>query len=264
MKTSPMPGRTFQFGVFEVNESSGELRKHGVKIRVQEQPFQILVLLLERPNEIVGREEIRARLWPENTFVDFDNAISNAVRRLREALSDSADNPRFIETLSRRGYRFIGQVAVRSPTPPVQTPPVPKPPAPKPTRIKVVPIAVGSLILGVASWWLWTGRKPDATQLTPLPLTAAPGWEWTPSFSPDGSQIAYAWDKTETGKTSHIYIKLLVHQATRFRTISTTHHRPGARLCSFMVPRWSKHSVWPHAEPEQCDLFDSARRWYRT
>ena len=204
MKTSPMPGRTFQFGVFEVNESSGELRKHGVKIRVQEQPFQILVLLLERPNEIVGREEIRARLWPENTFVDFDNAISNAVRRLREALSDSADNPRFIETLSRRGYRFIGQVAVQS-----QTPPVPKPPAPKPTRIKVVPIAAGSLILGLASWWLWTGRKPDATQLTPLPLTAAPGWEWTPSFSPDGSQIAYAWDKTETGKTSHIYIKLI-------------------------------------------------------
>ena len=71
-----MPGRTFQFGTFEVHESSGELRKHGIKIRVQEQPFQILVLLLEHPGEIVGREEIRARLWPENTFVDFDSAIT--------------------------------------------------------------------------------------------------------------------------------------------------------------------------------------------
>jgi len=105
-----MPGRKFQFGAFEVDESLGELRKHGVKIRIQEQPFQILVVLLERPGEIVGREEIRARLWPENTFVDFDNAISSAVRKLREALNDSADNPRFIETSTRRGYRFIGQI----------------------------------------------------------------------------------------------------------------------------------------------------------
>ena len=71
-----MPGRKFQFGAFEVDESLGELRKHGVKIRIQEQPFQILVVLLERPGEIVGREEIRARLWPENTFVDFDSAIT--------------------------------------------------------------------------------------------------------------------------------------------------------------------------------------------
>ncbi|HMJ60271.1 MAG TPA: winged helix-turn-helix domain-containing protein, partial [Bryobacteraceae bacterium] len=112
-----MPERTFQFGAFEVHERSGELRKHGARIRIQEQPFQILVLLLDRPGEIVGREEIRAKLWPENTFVDFDNAISSAVRKLREALSDSADNPRFIETLARRGYRFIGPIETRLPAP---------------------------------------------------------------------------------------------------------------------------------------------------
>lgn len=93
-----------------MHEHSGELRKHGVRIRLQEQPFRILALLLDRPGEIVSREEIRAKLWPENTFVDFDNAISSAVRKLREALSDSADTPRFIETLSRRGYRFIGPI----------------------------------------------------------------------------------------------------------------------------------------------------------
>src|SRR4051812_45744718 len=151
-----MPDRKFQFGAFEVHERSGELRKHGVKIRVQEQPFQILVLLLEHPNEIVSREEIRAKLWPDNTFVDFDNAISSAVRKLREALSDTADNPRFIETLARRGSRFIGQIAAQSPAPPV--------PKPKRTRIKIVACAAGVLaILGVASWWLSTGRKPDAT-----------------------------------------------------------------------------------------------------
>src|SRR6185312_15604404 len=140
-------------------ENSGELRKHGVKIRVQEQPFQILVLLLQHPNEIVGREEIRAKLWPENTFVDFDNAISSAVRKLREALSDTADNPRFIETLSRRGYRFIGQIAGQSP--------VPSPP--KRIRIKIVASAAGALaILGFASWWLRSRPQPAALQMTPL------------------------------------------------------------------------------------------------
>jgi len=196
-----MPDRTFQFGAFEVLEHSGELRKHGVRIRIQEQPFQILVLLLDRPGEIVGREEIRGKLWPENTFVDFDNAISSAVRKLREALSDSADNPRFIETLSRRGYRFIGPIETRLPAPLA---------IPKRMRIRVVPIAAGMLlILGIAAWWLWPRPKPAAVQLTPLPLTAARGWEAYPSFSPDGSQVAYAWDETGTGSTSHIYVKLV-------------------------------------------------------
>jgi Tol biopolymer transport system component/DNA-binding winged helix-turn-helix (wHTH) protein len=194
-----MPGRTFQFGAFEVNERSGELRKHGARIRVQEQPFQILVLLLEHPGEILGREEIRARLWPENTFVDFDNAISSAVRKLREALSDTADNPRFIETLARRGYRFIGQVALQSPAPP-----------PKATRVKAFAITAGALLIfGAAAWWLRTRPGPIAVQLVPLPLTAAPGWEVQPSFSPDGNQIAYAWDQTGAGSDSHIYVKLI-------------------------------------------------------
>ncbi|HTF45669.1 MAG TPA: winged helix-turn-helix domain-containing protein, partial [Terriglobales bacterium] len=196
-----MSDRTFQFGAYEVDQRSGELRKHGVKIRIQEQPFQILVLLLDRPGEIVGREEIRGKLWPENTFVDFDNAISSAVRKLREALSDSADNPRFIETLAKRGYRFIGPIETRLPAPLA---------VPKRTRIRVVPIAAGMLlILGIAAWWLWPRPKPAAVQSTPLPLTAARGWERNPSFSPDGSQVAYAWDETGTGNNSHIYIKLV-------------------------------------------------------
>jgi TolB-like protein/Tfp pilus assembly protein PilF len=99
-----------RFGVFELDTRAGELRKSGAKIRVQEQPFQILVMLLERPDEVVSREELRQKLWPADTFVDFEHGVNSAVARLRDALGDSADNPRFIETLPRRGYRFIGSV----------------------------------------------------------------------------------------------------------------------------------------------------------
>ena len=97
-----------QFSVFEVDLRSGELRKAGVKIKLHDQPFQILCMLLERPGELVSRDEIRKKLWPGDTFIDFDHGLNNAVNRLREALGDSAGSPRFIETLPRRGYRFIG------------------------------------------------------------------------------------------------------------------------------------------------------------
>ncbi len=100
--------RILRFGVFEANLYSGELRKHGIRIRLQEQPFQILALLLERPGELVTREELRQRLWPSDTFVDFDHGLITAVNRLREALGDSAATPRYVETLARRGYRYIG------------------------------------------------------------------------------------------------------------------------------------------------------------
>src|SRR5215831_4793918 len=105
-----MPGsrRTLlRFGVFEADLTSGELRKDGTKIRLQEQPFQILAMLLEHPGEVVTREELRNKLWPADTFVDFDHGLNKAINKLREALGDSADNPRFIETLARRGYRFL-------------------------------------------------------------------------------------------------------------------------------------------------------------
>ena len=99
-----------RFGPFEIDSKSGELRKLGVRIKLQDQPFQILQILLEHPGEVVTREELRQRIWPE-AFVDFDHGLYNAVKRLREALGDVADTPRFIETLPKRGYRFIGTVA---------------------------------------------------------------------------------------------------------------------------------------------------------
>jgi cholera toxin transcriptional activator len=99
-----------RFGLFEVDLVSGELRKDGTRIRLQEQPFRVLALLLKRPGEMVTREEMRTQLWPGDTFVDFDHGLNTAVNKLREALGDVAANPRFVQTVARRGYRFIAPV----------------------------------------------------------------------------------------------------------------------------------------------------------
>src|SRR5438874_1219223 len=100
-----------RFGTYEISLYSGELRKAGVRIRVQQQPLRLLETLLERPGEVVTREELRSRIWPNESFGDFDQAVNVAIAKLRGALGDSADNPRYIETLPRR-YRFIADVAV--------------------------------------------------------------------------------------------------------------------------------------------------------
>src|SRR5258706_5096674 len=107
--------RNVRFGVFEADMEAGELRKHGLRLKLSEQPFQILAMLVARPGEVVSREVLRERLWPSDTFVDFDHGLNNAVMRLREVLGDSSDHPRFIETLPRRGYRFIAPVELKSP-----------------------------------------------------------------------------------------------------------------------------------------------------
>src|SRR6516225_10209859 len=99
-----------RFGEFEVDIRAGKLRKRDAKVKLQKQPFQVSEMLLERVGEVVTREELRERIWSADVFVDFDQGLSNAIKRLREALSDSAEEPRFIETVPRRGYRFIGSV----------------------------------------------------------------------------------------------------------------------------------------------------------
>src|SRR5215467_1626360 len=109
----PAPASTsvvFQFGVFELDPRRAELRKQGVKVKLQEQPLKVLQLLLEHSGQIVTREQLRSRIWPANTFVEFDHGLYSAMARLREALGDSSDSPRFIETVARRGYRFIAPV----------------------------------------------------------------------------------------------------------------------------------------------------------
>ena len=109
--------RVARFGVFEVDLSAGELRKNGVKLRLQGQPFQVLALLLERAGGVVTREELRQNLWPSDTFVDFDHSLNTAINKVREALGDSASSPRYVETLARRGYRFIAPVENDGPAP---------------------------------------------------------------------------------------------------------------------------------------------------
>jgi len=109
LPTNSLP-EVVRFGVYELDPRAGELRRGGVKIKIQEQPYQVLALLLERPGEVVSREELKRRLWPADTFVDFDHSLNAAIKRLRDVLSDSADNPRFVETLARRGYRFLAPV----------------------------------------------------------------------------------------------------------------------------------------------------------
>jgi DNA-binding winged helix-turn-helix (wHTH) protein/TolB-like protein/Tfp pilus assembly protein PilF len=110
MPASSPADRVVRFGIFELDLSSGELRKSGTRVKLHDQPFQVLAILLSRPREVVTREEIRKKLWPDDTFVDYDHGLNNAVNRLREALGDTAETPRYIETLPRRGYRFIGAV----------------------------------------------------------------------------------------------------------------------------------------------------------
>src|SRR5271170_3682824 len=108
--TDTRPARRYRFGVFEVDSTTGELRRKGVRVKLHSQPFQVLFMLLERPGEILVREEICRELWPDGTFVDYEHGVNSALNRLRVALGDKASSPRFIETVARRGYRFLGPV----------------------------------------------------------------------------------------------------------------------------------------------------------
>src|ERR1700677_4485038 len=110
MREFPSSVRSVRFGVFEVDLRAGELSKKGIRVRLQGQPYLLLITLLRQQGEVVAREELRRTLWPEDTFVDFDHSLGTAVNKLREVLGDSASNPRFVETIPRRGYRFIAPV----------------------------------------------------------------------------------------------------------------------------------------------------------
>jgi DNA-binding winged helix-turn-helix (wHTH) protein len=109
-RTDLRPARRYRFGAFEADAGTGELRKQGVRIKLNAQPFQVLLLLMDRPGQVLTREEISRELWPDGTFVDYEHGVNSAVNRIREALGDTASNPRFVETLARRGYRFVAPV----------------------------------------------------------------------------------------------------------------------------------------------------------
>jgi DNA-binding winged helix-turn-helix (wHTH) protein/tetratricopeptide (TPR) repeat protein len=158
MPIETRPPVLLRFGVFEVDLRAGELRKQGKRIKLQEQPFQVLAVLLQRPGEVVTREELRSQNWPPDTFVDFDNSLNTAINKLREALGDSADNPRFIETLPRRGYRLIAPVTgvdgtTRGAGMGVSAV------APPSGRKMVVTVAIVVLAVGIAGALTWRARQ---------------------------------------------------------------------------------------------------------
>jgi DNA-binding winged helix-turn-helix (wHTH) protein len=189
---------TIRFGDYEVDRCSGELRKRGVRIKLQEQPFKVLVTLLEHPGEVVTREELQKRIWPGESYGDFDHAVNVAVAKLRDALSDSVLVPRFIETLHRRGYRFVG--AVESKGLGISAEPIAQPPARSSFRIR----REAALLLGLAAilvlsttvWLIVASRKP-ARPVTQRILTASSldDAAETPFIFPDGKYVAFATAK---------------------------------------------------------------------
>jgi TolB-like protein/DNA-binding winged helix-turn-helix (wHTH) protein/tetratricopeptide (TPR) repeat protein len=182
--------RTIQFGIFEADLRAGELRRNGSKIRLQEQPFQVLTLLLEHPGEVVTREELRNKLWPADTFVDFDHSLNAAIRRLRDALGDSAENPRFVETVARRGYRFLPPVG--TPVSAAQTVPTSPPQFSSSHRRRMIVVS-GVLLLGIALAALVLirnrgvkgGTQPPIKSLAVLPLENLSG-DPTQEYLADG------------------------------------------------------------------------------
>ena len=206
----PSPIRSvpiYRFGPFELSERDGELRKNGVRIKLQEQPFRVLLELLASPGQIVTREELQQKLWPAHTFVDFDVGLNTAIRKLRQALGDDADAPRYIETVARRGYRFVAPVGVTEPLPAATAPsaevaleslPGPKllaDPAPAGNRTRYLIAAISAavlVILGVLGLRYFVTATPHL--IVEKRITSNP--EEAPVIgaviSPDGKYLAYS------------------------------------------------------------------------
>jgi DNA-binding winged helix-turn-helix (wHTH) protein/Tol biopolymer transport system component len=209
---------TRRFGTFELDLRAGELRRQGLKVKLQEQPFQVLAQLLEKPGEVVTREELRNRLWPADTFVDFDHSLNAAIRRLRDALGDSAENPRFVETVARRGYRFLGPVVSGNGNGTIQTAPAALESAPHPTmRFQVWWIAAGAsaivlVVLGLTLGLLLAQHGPAPSRFSQLTANPAEDRVRAAAISRDGRYLAFS-DETgfyvrqiDTGETHPIVL----------------------------------------------------------
>ena len=222
IQNSPMPlshaspsCRVFRFGPFELSEREGELRKNGAQIRLQDQPLRVLVELLANAGKMVTREDLQQKLWPADTFVDFDVGLNTAIRKLRQALGDDADRPHYIETLAKRGYRFIGTVEIPTVTPSA-TAEIALASEPSPShpwrRVRPWMLAMASLMIAAAVILLFVSREAGRALKAPprlVPLTTYTGREYEPALAPDGNRVAFAWSGPDVpiGRTASIYIK---------------------------------------------------------
>jgi Tol biopolymer transport system component/DNA-binding winged helix-turn-helix (wHTH) protein len=207
MAKAVLTSRLIKFGDFEVDLDKGEVRKNGLKLKLRGQPFQVLAILLEHPGEVVTRQEFQQRLWTnDDTFVDFEHGLNAIVNRLREILDDSPEYPHFIETVPRRGYRWMlpsegsNDQSIA---------------APRRRRSALLFWAAALLVVLVVAGGvlrvlrlLRSSPKSSAPALTSVPLTARPGFEAEPNFSPDGKEVAFSWHDGIESK-SHIYVKLI-------------------------------------------------------
>ena len=184
------------FDVFQVDLRAGELRRDGRRVKLQEQPFRVLFLLMERAGEVVTREDLREKLWPADTFVDFDHGLNSAVARLREALRDSAEKPRFIETIAKRGYRFIAPLQTATPAVGVSSI---SPGAQTSARLRSIPAKIWmgttfclALFCALTIWALYR-PSPDSQleRIEVVPLIGLRGFQATPAFSPDSTLVAF-------------------------------------------------------------------------
>lgn len=166
------PSNIIRFGTFEVDLGCAELRRQGLRLRLQEQPFQVLAALLENPGEVVARDDLVRRLWPDGTVVDFDRGLNAAVTRLRQALSDSAETPRYVETVARRGYRFIAPVDSAAEPPPVTPVVAHHSSFNRPARILWAVVAM-TVVGGATTWWTLSHRRvaSSETPFRAVPLT---------------------------------------------------------------------------------------------
>ncbi len=264
MGTPAFSARVWRFGPFEIDERSQQLRREGLPVKLQEQPTRILLLLLEYRGETVSREQLHRHLWPSDTFVDFDHSLNTAVMKLREALGDSPDKPLYLETLPRKGYRFIAPVStspvLRKPDPSSTPEPVAEsssveaitvlaaPPSPEPDTSSnfefhlsirksyagaigaatavFIALAIGAFYYSVAS------ARESAAVPEVMPFTWYPGMEVQPAFSPEGTRIAFGWNGEDGARSKgmELYMKVIGGE----QLLRLTHH-PSVHLS----PAWS-------------------------